>query len=446
MRHRCWGRRGGWALAALASAAVALWAVSIAPRPTPADPLGGLARQLLFEVYDSLGEVPGSRQARTAIVDAAQVWLDGLDAGLDRDPRAPFDQRLQAASGHRRLAELLGAPGDSLGRPDAARQHAVRAQQLLGALRDTQPRRDDIALELGELRVLQSALALLPPADVGAARAAATDALRLFRDQLHKHGSQRRAGLGVLAAQLALAEAQAAAGDTSGALAAVEAALRGLREGFGVQPQLREATQMAGRAQQLAGALHYRLGQREDAVQRFREATQTYQRLLDAQPGSLRLQRSLALSHWNAGRVLGGLDRPQDALQQLDAALGLSRGLGAQDSEDTAMAVLHGMVQQRRSATLAALQRHDDASAALLDAIGVREAQRDRAPRDAARQQAVVEAYRDMAALQASAGHGQAACDWSALAEDLARRYQRDFATTAPLPEAAGPPDCGLQG
>jgi eukaryotic-like serine/threonine-protein kinase len=87
----------------------------------------GLARYLLFEVYDRLERTPRSLAMRRDVAAVGQSYLDQLA----RDPAAPTEVRLEVIEGIVRIADLqAGRHYSNLGEPGAARGNLERAEVL----------------------------------------------------------------------------------------------------------------------------------------------------------------------------------------------------------------------------------------------------------------------------------------------------------------------------
>jgi len=87
-----------------------------------------LSRFMLYDLYDELGNAPGTTVARTRIAATSGAYLDRLRVSRG----APADLLLDAASGYRRLAMVEGVPDvTSLGRSRAALRSLDKAEALL---------------------------------------------------------------------------------------------------------------------------------------------------------------------------------------------------------------------------------------------------------------------------------------------------------------------------
>lgn len=114
-----------------------------------------MAHYMLFDLYDQLGQLPGSVKMRRELADRGRGYLQTLAA----IPGSPPDIELEAAEGYARLGEVLGAPGAfHLGQPQAAKANLAVAERMLAALHSKLPQRDDIAVSLARVLLLQASI------------------------------------------------------------------------------------------------------------------------------------------------------------------------------------------------------------------------------------------------------------------------------------------------
>ncbi len=96
----------------------------------------GMAKYLLFDLYDRINELPGSTAVRAHMAGQAQLQLDKLS----RLAGAGVEIRLEAAAGYDRLAEIQAVSGtSSLGNAQAATQNLGNARALLDAILASNP-------------------------------------------------------------------------------------------------------------------------------------------------------------------------------------------------------------------------------------------------------------------------------------------------------------------
>lgn len=101
---------------------------------------------MLFDLYDSLAQQPGTVAKRAEIAQTSALYLDRLQVAAD----APADLKLETARSYRRLAAIQGLPGTSnLGQPEKAQLSLNRAEAMLRQLIAQAPRSAAALAELG---------------------------------------------------------------------------------------------------------------------------------------------------------------------------------------------------------------------------------------------------------------------------------------------------------
>lgn len=113
----------------------------------------GIAKALLFDVFDAVSRVPGATFARAKLAEVAVSYLDALTAV----PGAPDDVIAEAGRGYVRLAAVTGGGQESsLGRYQDANALLARADALLVPLFRANPRDRAVATAFATLRLEQA--------------------------------------------------------------------------------------------------------------------------------------------------------------------------------------------------------------------------------------------------------------------------------------------------
>lgn len=131
-------------IALLAALGVTLREARIAQRRF--NDVRGLANSLIFEIHDSIQDLPGATAARKLIVERAQEYLDNLARESSSDPALLSE----LATAYQKLANVQGDVKDAnLGDTAKALQNFHKAVELRRAALALQPRNQDLRREVG---------------------------------------------------------------------------------------------------------------------------------------------------------------------------------------------------------------------------------------------------------------------------------------------------------
>jgi eukaryotic-like serine/threonine-protein kinase len=121
------------------------------------DETRGIAKALLFDVYDDVSKVSGSTRARERLAKTGLAYLDVLAA----DPNAPLDVRVEAGRGYLRLAQVTGdGQSAQLGKSEIANVLLGKAEVILKPLHANNPSVPEVTRAYAELLVEQSRINL----------------------------------------------------------------------------------------------------------------------------------------------------------------------------------------------------------------------------------------------------------------------------------------------
>jgi serine/threonine protein kinase len=131
-------------IALLAALGVTLREARIAQRRF--NDVRGLANSLIFEIHDSIQDLPGATAARKLIVERAQEYLDNLARESGSDPAL----LRELATAYEKLANVQGDAKDAnLGDTAKARQNFHKAVDLRRAALALEPQNRDLRREVG---------------------------------------------------------------------------------------------------------------------------------------------------------------------------------------------------------------------------------------------------------------------------------------------------------
>jgi tetratricopeptide (TPR) repeat protein len=258
-----------------------------------------LANTFVFDVHDRIETLPGSTEARKAIVQTALTYLENLraDAGADRA------LGLELAAAYEKVGNVQGDPlGSNLGDTDGAIASYRRAEEIAAPLasrgdRDAMLRLASVAHRRAVVRLAQGDLkdasaAFATAREVGerlvATNAADREALNLL-GEVYANSSR---------ASFQLRDYAAAERDAQGAMTAARALLKEEPASRIYQNSLATAYNSMGTARMAAGRL-------QDAADSYRRSVELRERLVDEEPTNTEYRRNLLVSYGILGDVLG---------------------------------------------------------------------------------------------------------------------------------------------
>lgn len=394
-----------------------------------------LSRFMLTDLYDELGNAPGTVAARARIAARAGGYLDRLAAA----PDAPRTLRLEIAQGYERLARVLGVSGTaSLGRPEAAEAALARADAIVAALlaeREADPAAQALA---GDIALDRWTLA---GEDAEPARLNAL-ARRRFARALALDPARADAAIGLIDTERNRAfELIWGADRPAAAIPVLDAALARLAR-LAPPPELadRAAATRFSLLNRLGDARYY-AGDVPGSLVAYREAEAMAVAALAARPTLAWLERR-GESYWYVSGSLEDVDRA-GALAAASAGVATLRrvlGHGPDANAEKWLAILYG----QEAALLAASGRHAAAARSALASAAIRERRVAASPRDHRRTRDLAIGLVTAADILAGAGQRGAACRHAGRAvaawQTIERRGQlgaRDRAKAYPKARAA---------
>ncbi len=325
-----------------------------------------LAKSMMFDVYDAVGAVPGSTQARFVLARTAQQYLDSLAA----DRNAPADIRLEVGEGYFRLARVVGfTGGGSLGRREDGARLFDRAQRILTEVHQAAPERADARIALGHLLSVRSGERLYGGGDSKVARREAREARALIEGVAKPDA--RAAG--------ALAGAYLYEGDSWGWDNDIPAAGRVYEQGIRVvqamPAALRDSEEvrsaMSGLLRQ-SGAVYREARQTGPAIARLSQAVAVSRQLVASSNGSPAAQRKLLTTLWALADMHRSVGQMEPALAAITESYGIAKTAaraGGSDSGPRESVALTGLVLAQVQSARGA---HPAALAAAREAVAIR--------------------------------------------------------------------------
>lgn len=317
-----------------------------------------MAKFMLFDLHDALIRIPGTTAAREALAEEGQRYLEIL-SGV---PEAPLDVALETAVGYRKLAIVLGVPGEAnLGRPEEAFAALDHASRQLEALQRAHPDDMRITLELARCQILQGRVRYIRDSTTGTSMALNDSGLELLQAVLDREP----ANPGALVWQWAARAYKADNLNYAGQAAEVLNTVRQLGVQAASIPEDPENPEFHIRIQayltRLLGDSLYNLDDRRAALDAYMQSERILQQALSEQGTSPNLSISLALSQWSIGYVLIELGQPAQAVTYTGLAEVTSQHLLDFGPNASAQRML-GSAQTTKAQALAALGRYAEAA------------------------------------------------------------------------------------
>ncbi|MGB6451560.1 MAG: serine/threonine-protein kinase [Steroidobacteraceae bacterium] len=270
-----------------------------------------LANTLIFEIHDSIRDLPGAAGSRRLLLDTALQYLDRLSRDAQHDPVL----QTQLATAYERLGDIRGLP------PDVTEQDYAQASQSY--------RR---AVALREARLAAQ------PDDVETRLAVASDYRALSR---------------ILLWQL---------NDARGALASAERAIAHSRRLAAARPADRPAQLDLAQSELTDGYdLFMVRGDTSSAMGLLDSSIARLRSLLPVRPDEERIARTLALAHIRAGEVLTYRRDYPAALSMSLSARSLLLPLLASQPSNTELRQLEGRSEHGAAAAFVGLGEYDHA-------------------------------------------------------------------------------------
>lgn len=299
----------------------------------------GLARAFMFDTYDAIADLPGSRAAREAMVKTSLEYLERLAAESGGDETL----LLEIADGYQRVGDILGNPfKPNLGDTNAALREYERAMTLLEPLVEQAEAAEASSSAPNRSAILGLAMSLHnrigEVLTMRGDRAEAIEHHERALELLDALGSDAARDRGHRASRattiMKIGEALAWNRDSAAALARFEAAAAEFQM-LAAEP---EATDRDRHHEQVSrskvGFMLGFMGRHEEALEQQRRALEISLALVEAQPESGPRRRSVEINHNQVGAMLVTLGRTDEALRHFDAALVIARSLVAADASD----------------------------------------------------------------------------------------------------------------
>jgi serine/threonine protein kinase/tetratricopeptide (TPR) repeat protein len=372
-----------------------------------------LANSLLFDIHDSIRDLPGSTAARKLVLDRARQYLDSLAQEASRDPSL---QR-EVASAYERLGDVQGRPiTSSLGDQAGAVQSYNKSLDLRERLARTNQANADDEVSLAKIHRL-IANAAVESGDVSGALEHAKKALAVTTAM-----SDSRLGTSIAAAAelaydyMALGVVESGGGFNSKGLGDPYAAIRDFEKALAIASELLKndpenvslAYEVAGLYERIGGmqamnghrpeglrnlnialnifrsagtrsgnaslpatvaAISSLIGEAEEmdghfqsALTYYQQELATFKRRAEQDPQDVQARDYLSAAYYDVGDALVKMGRVSEGLATIRRAIVLNQQLVSVDAE---WGTVRSDLAQHRVAEAEALNKLGDAKAAL---------------------------------------------------------------------------------
>ncbi len=286
-----------------------------------------LANTFIFDVYDAIGDLPGSTPARELLVNTALAYLDSLRAEAGEDPTFLVD----LAAAYNKVGDVQGSiRRANLGNTSGALESYRKAHEILSRLHETDP--DNLSY------TLNLAVSLSRIADVYWVTSRSEESAACYRrardlcqaiSDAHPENATARRQLAIACQDLG--DVAIEEGRADEALAYYRQASAVLEKLAGLDPADPDArSDLALAADKLGDALQFN-GQIEDAMQQYDRALKIREALIAEQPRNARFMELLAGSLERFGDRYASLHREEDAAAYYRRALELRQSLADAD-------------------------------------------------------------------------------------------------------------------
>jgi tetratricopeptide (TPR) repeat protein len=295
-----------------------------------------LAHVFLFDVHDSIRDLPGATAARQTIVETAVRYLDALS---DSNPTEPSLVR-DLAAGYERVGDIQGgdAEGANRGDPGAA---LVSYQKALGLIERLASRRGfDRDVELARLNVRRKAAdAQARTVGLDPSLETLAGAVRDGRDLMRRFPGDGEVSEAVAGILTVAGRRQREAGRFDASLATTTEALHVLAALEATAPDHDRMTREIADAESAVGMTEARLEHLTEARDHYTRSVREREKLYALDPRSVDARRNLMIAYSHVGDVLGhptlpNLGDPEGAERAYRRMTELASDLHAADAGD----------------------------------------------------------------------------------------------------------------
>jgi serine/threonine protein kinase len=286
-----------------------------------------LANSLMFEVHDSIRNLPGATAARLLIIERAQQYLDSLAEESQSDPSL----LLELATAYSRLAMVQGdVLNANLGQSAQSAKNYRKAVDLLVTCTQLQPDSLDTQRALAD-GYLNLSLALARTGDRSLSKKYSEKAVQLLEDMAKKRPEDKQIQSSLGQAYERIGALAADGNNLPVALAYYEKALDVLQRIEGPDAKL---LPLVSSAHKHIGSVLAVQNQLDKALAHYQSALAIDQEVLDNDPDNVQARYTITFSYSDMGWILNRKGDSAAALQYYSRAMEIRQALVAVDPED----------------------------------------------------------------------------------------------------------------
>lgn len=278
-----------------------------------------LANSLIFEMHDSIRDLPGSTPARKLLVSRALEYLDSLNKEAKTD--ASLEREL--AAGYERIADVQGQPRQAnLGDPSGAATSYKKALAIRESLAAANPNDLEVRRQLcpnyGKLSDL-----LLSNGDAQGAIGYTQEGMELARTLANEKNATVADKMIFATFQLDYGYKQILLGtDHASGLKNLRAGTSALEQILAQDPNNLRLRRTLGLADsRLAGTLARDPSQHPEAMALYKKAISVKEPLVQSDPNNVEIKRLITYDKFELGQLLANMNESDAALEQDRTAL-----------------------------------------------------------------------------------------------------------------------------
>jgi serine/threonine protein kinase len=326
-----------------------------------------LSNSLIFEIHDSIQNLPGATPSRKLLLDRALQYLDSLA----KESAGDYSLQRELAAAYQRIGQLQGNALDSnLGQTEAAIASLQKAEAICESVGKANPSNlsDQLTLAASQRMVAS----ILGNSGKPEAREHTEKAIAIAERLLKVDRSNSQALLAKASGYEQLAYFQDAAGDAAGSLQSLRNALAVDEDFWKADSRNRALQEKVAVLRVRIGNLLPELGSRDEALRINRSGLDLFESLSNDQ-SDMRNRRRLAVALAFRGQIQMVDGNAQEALTNFRRSLAMEQELEKIDPQNTLFRLDVAGVTASVGRALAGLGKHAEGLAMLKKAILVLE-------------------------------------------------------------------------